>query len=228
MRRRARTMKNQGFTAEEKVIVTNYIKNAFQKIDLYRISDDFWSLIISILPTELLGQIQKTLKKYTETNRENRRISKKSFKHLPVYKKISKECIYLEDYEQEEIFDIIEKYIYTVKSKNLVLKKVKKLEKIFDLNLEELEIISFFYLKNANEWDFCGYEFDRDQSIENFLNIPNSHIKKLLSHKNTLMYNEIINKDNAFALSETMMEYLSTDSSSLLNYLCTKEYGANI
>ena len=25
---------------------------------------------------------------------------------------------------------------------------------------------------------------------------PNSHIKKLLSHKNTLMYNEIINKDN--------------------------------
>lgn len=129
MRRRARTMKNQGFTAEEKVIVTNYIKNAFQKIDLYRISDDFWSLIISILPTELLGQIQKTLKKYTETNRENRRISKKSFKHLPVYKKISKECIYLEDYEQEEIFDIIEKYIYTVKSKNLVLKKVKNLKK---------------------------------------------------------------------------------------------------
>lgn len=42
------------------------------------------------------------------------------------------------------------------------------------------------------------------------------------------MYNEIINKDNDFALSETMMEYLSTDSSSLLNYLCTKEYGANI
>lgn len=39
------------------------------------------------------------------------------------------------------------------------------------------------------------------------------------------MYNEIINKDNDFALSETMMEYLSTDSSSLLNYLCTKEYG---
>ena len=223
--RRRRMMKNQGFTAEEKVIVTNYIKNAFQKIDLYRISDDFWSLIISILPQEILLHIQKTLEKYNETDRENRRISKKSFKHLPIYKKISKECIYLEDYEQEEIFDIIEKYIYTVKSKNLVLKKVKKLEKIFDLNLEELEIISFFYLKNANEWDFCGYEFDRDQSIENFLNIPNSNIKKLLSHKNTLMYNEIINKDNDFALSETMMEYLSTDSSSLLNYLCTKEYG---
>ena len=197
----------------------------FQKIDLYRISDDFWSLIISILPQEILLHIQKTLEKYNETDRENRRISKKSFKHLPVYRKISKECIYLEDYEQEEIFDIIEKYIYTVKSKNLVLKKVKKLEKIFDLNLEELEIISFFYLKNANEWDFSGYEFDRDQSIENFLNIPNSNIKKLLSHKNTLMYNEIINKDNDFALSETMMEYLSTDSSSLLNYLCTKEYG---
>ena len=223
--RRRRMMKNHGFTAEEKVIVTNYIKNAFQKIDLYRISDDFWSLIISILPQEILLHIQKILEKYNETDRENRRISKKSFKHLPVYKKISKECIYLEDYEQEEIFDIIEKYIYTVKSKNLVLKKVKKLEKIFDLNLEELEIISFIYLKNVNEWDFCGYEFDRDQSIENFLNIPNSNIKKLLSHKNTLMYNEIINIDNDFALSETMMEYLSTDSSSLLNYLCTKEYG---
>lgn len=101
------------------------------------------------MPQEILLHIQKTLEKYNETDRENRRISKKSFKHLPVYRKISKECIYLEDYEQEEIFDIIEKYIYTVKSKNLVLKKVKKLEKIFDLNLEELEIISFFLLKKC-------------------------------------------------------------------------------
>ena len=225
MKRRIREMKTQGFTAEEKVIVTNYIKNAFNKIDLYRISDDFWSLIISILPKEVLGHIQKTLEKYIDEGREIRRISKKSFKHLPINQKISKECSHLEDYEQEEIFDIIEKYIYTVKSKNLVLKKVKKLEKIFDLNLEELEIITFFYLRNANEWDFCGYEFDRDQSIENFLNIPNSNIKKLLSYKNTLMYNEIISKNNDFALSETMMEYLSTDSSSLLDYLCTKEYG---
>lgn len=225
MKRRIREMKTQGFTAEEKVIVTNYIKNAFNKIDLYRISDDFWSLIISILPKEVLWNIQKTLEKYIDEDREHRRISKKSFKHLPINQKISKECSHLEDYEQEEIFDIIEKYIYTVKSKNLVLKKVKKLEKIFDLNLEELEIITFFYLRNANEWDFFGYEFDRDQSIENFLNIPNSNIKKLLSYKNTLMYNEIISKNNDFALSETMMEYLSTDSSSLLDYLCTKEYG---
>lgn len=214
-------MKYQGFTAEEKIIVTNYIKNSFQKIDLHGISEDFRSLIISILPQEILGQIQKLIEKYLELEDIKRPITKS----LALNKRLAKECGFLKDFEQEEVFDIIKKYIYTVKSNNLVLKKVKQLSNIFDLSSEELKIITFFYLKNYYCWEFCEYEFDRDSSIQYFLDIPKSKISILLSYKSNMIYNEIITGRNKFNLSDAVMEYLSTDSKSLLDYLCTKEYG---
>ena len=220
--RRRRAMKNQGFTAEEKVIVTNYTKNLFRNIDLYNISEDLWNLFITLLPKELLVKINKIIQSDTEIDDDIKKLMFKSFQHS---KSFSRACIHLSRNGQKEIFSIIKKYIYTVKSNNLVLKKVKQLSNIFDFSSEELEIITFFYLKNYYCWDFCEYEFDRDSSIQYFLDIPKSKINKLLSYKSNVIYNEIITGRNRFDLSDTVMEYLSTDSKSLLDYLCTKEYG---
>lgn len=221
MRRRS-AMKNQGFTAEEKVIVTNYTKNLFRNIDLYNISEDLWNLFITLLPKELLVKINKIIQSDTEIDDDIKKLMFKSFQHS---KSFSRACIHLSRNGQKEIFSIIKKYIYTVKSNNLVLKKVKQLSNIFDFSSEELEIITFFYLKRTYDWDFCEYEFDRDSSIQYFLDIPKSKINKLLSYKSNVIYNEIITGRNRFDLSDTVMEYLSTDSKSLLDYLCTKEYG---
>lgn len=221
MRRRS-AMKNQGFTAEEKVIVTNYTKNLFRNIDLYNISEDLWNLFITLLPKELLVKINKIIQSDTEIDDDIKKLMFKSFQHS---KSFSRACIHLSRNGQKEIFSIIKKNIYTVKSNNLVLKKVKQLSNIFDFSSEELEIITFFYLKNYYCWDFCEYEFDRDSSIQYFLDIPKSKINKLLSYKSNVIYNEIITGRNRFDLSDTVMEYLSTDSKSLLDYLCTKEYG---
>lgn len=222
MRRRS-AMKNQGFTAEEKVIVTNYTKNLFRNIDLYNISEDLWNLFITLLPKELLVKINKIIQSDTEIDDDIKKLMFKSFQHS---KSFSRACIHLSRNGQKEIFSIIKKYIYTVKSNNLVLKKVKQLSNIFDFSSEELEIITFFYLKKTYDWDFCEYEFDsRDSSIQYFLDIPKSKINKLLSYKSNVIYNEIITGRNRFDLSDTVMEYLSTDSKSLLDYLCTKEYG---
>lgn len=138
--RRRRAMKNQGFTAEEKVIVTNYTKNLFRNIDLYNISEDLWNLFITLLPKELLVKINKIIQSDTEIDDDIKKLMFKSFQHS---KSFSRACIHLSRNGQKEIFSIIKKYIYTVKSNNLVLKKVKQLSNIFDLSSEELEIITF-------------------------------------------------------------------------------------
>lgn len=215
-------MKNQGFTAEEKVIIMNYTKHLFQNIDLYSISEDLWNLFITLLPKELLAKIDKIIQSDVEIDDDlNNRLM---FKSSQYSKLLAKVCIHLSKNGQKEIFSIIKKNIYTVKSNNLVLRKVKALSNIFDLSKEELEIITFFYLKSTYDWDFCEYEFDRDSSIQYFLSIPKSKINKLLSYKGNMIYNEIITRHNSFALSDAIMEYLSTDNNSLLDYLCTKEY----